>query len=326
MHTTTTSTVPAWTAFLALGEGERAAFLLAAGAYAAAAAVLRPTAATPAATPLPGPPPAPRRGSASAMPNTTPRRRAPARSGVPSAHASPAPLPALGGVALDLAPRSAFTDAAFIQRWQPGRLVRVYVASCPGLRALTRPLREHAHGVAIGGPLPLACKVGTADDIGARMAGLGQARYGSLCKDDPAHADSGFAAWTAEPLATAAAEPSPGSPVRVVGDGLEVTLPDRVTAVAFDQALARALAGSSLAGWARSSAGQAFCAARGVDPARLVRGTPGSGGSIAWSSEIVLMRPRHDARRLLCLCEQLVLELATAEPVGMPKPRRARQR
>ncbi len=344
MHSDPTHpSIPAWTALLSLGDDERRAFLAAANAYSAAATFLRSTSRSPGLVHLPDVP-SPVRGPASVFVEVPavaahPVRRRPAarfpsvvEPALPASAGSGLPpaiglLPILGGAALDLRPRAAFTEPAFLEAWRPGRIAHVYIGSTPGMRNLTKPLKLHAYRLDVEEANLVTGKLGTAHDISHRMADLGRIAYGSLSKADPTRAEPGFKSWTAEPFPVGALEPSVGSPVRVVGNGLEVVLPASTTFARFDQALARAVAGSSLAGWAMGAGGRAVCAAHDVDPARLVRGTPGPDGAVTWATEIVLIRPRHDAPRLLRLCEQIIIDLVLAEPTHKSEGReRSRSR
>ncbi|WP_131114398.1 hypothetical protein [Lichenihabitans psoromatis] len=227
-------------------------------------------------------------------------------------------LPLIGGATFDLTPRMTFTEVEFAARWRPGATIGVYCAGNRRLAELVRPLRLNAYAV---GADPGVGKVGTGRDIARRVAELGQSAYASVSVADPVLADAGFRCWSVEPLPIATVIPSPGSPVRVVGDGLECLLPATLTTNAFDKALAKALGSVSLAGWASSAEGQAVCAAQGIDPGSLVRGTRGPGDAVAWSTELVLIRPRHDASRLLRLCEQLIIDHVMTEPMSLPSAR-----
>ena len=333
MTTTSLPTIAAWSALLALPPNGRQAFLDAAAAFVLASGAgpdqpaRRPLARTPAGQRGPVP-------QGSAAPST--RLSAPpvAASATASRTASPEPKvvrprrtmvarvmpttvdgtatvpvllrPLIGDRTLDMAASERFADPAYRHLWIPGSMSRVYVAGTPGLKALLQSFG-----------LSGCYKVGThaGEDVSRRMQDLNKQRYGSLWVDGEPVADPGFASWAAEPLPAGSIAPSPGSPVRLRALDLEVTRPVGMSAEAFDQALARALTGASLHGFAQSAAGEAYCTARGHDPRQLIRFSPNGKARPERATELILIRPRHgDAGRLLRLCEDLVYNHVMAHP------------
>jgi hypothetical protein len=218
----------------------------------------------------------------------------------------PSNPPLIGGGTLDLAPVAAFATTAFHRAFIPGERVIVYVAGCAGLASLMAELK--AAGVASH-----AYKVGTTrvDTLDDRMRRLSAGRYGGLWRGDAGPvSDPGWDRWTVAHLDSDAAQPSPGSPVVVGLRGIEVTLPRGLTAVRFDQMLARALAGVRLDAFATSTAGRAILSERRADPRQFVRHSP-RGKTSTRATELCFLRPRDDTTRLLRVIESIVANKVT---------------
>jgi hypothetical protein len=213
-------------------------------------------------------------------------------------------LPLIGGEALDLEPTDRFLSPDFLRRYQPETTTLVYAAGCNGIRAMVEPLKL------------LVFKLGThsAGDLSIRMKQLNQARYAGR-RQTSRESEPGFASWLIWPVEPRYAETSPGSPVRSRNDALEIRLPAGLTNARFDQQLNRALCSASLETFARSRTGEAYCAARGVDPASLMRGTGVGDDQPESARELILFRPYQDLRRLVRVCEDLIYQHVMEAPV-----------
>ena len=199
----TNATVTAWRALLTLSEVERTQFLAAARAF-DAATTRRSVLPLPALAPIHALPATIVARPRTEMLTVAGGARSSARRRSSGAHAAEkllalsaseskalahkASLPLVGGAALDLAPRTAFSEASFIDRWRPGTTIGVYCGGNQRLASLIRPLRLHAYAV---GSDPGVGKVGTARDIARRMAELGQSVHAGVSKADPTSVDAG---------------------------------------------------------------------------------------------------------------------------------------
>ena len=199
-----------------------------------------------------------------------------------------------------------FDTSAWQARWAAIRpaagTTGVYICGCAGTMALSGALG-----------LPIR-KVGTAQDVGARMGELSGQRYGSLVVRDFAVVDEpGWANW--EPAKISCRPTHPASPVRVLPRQLAVALPPGISAADFEAMLVAALALTTLAHLAASPAGQDLCRRRGASIDDLLRFSRRAGGRVL-ATEIGVMAPAGDASRLVALVEWMI--------IGLVMPRQGR--
>lgn len=167
----------------------------------------------------------------------------------------------------------------------------------------------------------MAYKIGTfvGSDVSLRMAKLNKLRYASLwIEDGTPRTDTGFDSWSVEPLQLGTIAPQTGSPVTLGAEGLEVVLPVGMSQQDFERCLERALCGASLHGFVTAAAGQHYCRDRGLDPHRFIRHSPKC-ATTSPAKELVLIRPKHDLDRLICVCENIVHDYVIGHGVETPK-------
>lgn len=229
--------------------------------------------------------------------------------------------PRIGGTALKPLPANAFQDPRFTEHYEPGILVRAYVAACGQITSPTNAIG--LLGAARDLNLPLY-KVASTEcaDIRRRTDALNRDRYGSHRKLATGGVfDPGFDRWTFQQILPTR-EPLRGAPVTLEARSVDVILPAGVSSGEFEKRLHQAMSNASLNSWLEKSDGVAHCALVGLDPREQQRFTAlrfGKPARISPAEEIYIFRPiGEDADRLLTIIETIIyqLVLGTASPAN----------
>lgn len=229
--------------------------------------------------------------------------------------------PRIGGTALTPLRADAFQDPRFTNHYEPGILVRAYVAACG---QITSPRNAIGLlGAARDLNLPLY-KVASTEcaDIRRRTHALNRDHYGANRKlADGDVSDLGFDRWAFQQILPTR-KPLPGAPVTLEARTIDVILPAGVTGGEFEKRLHAAMSNASLNSWLETSDGIAHCALVGLDPREQQRFTAlrfGKPARISPAEEIYIFRPiGKDADRLLTIVETIVYQLVigTASPAN----------
>ncbi|WP_336814389.1 hypothetical protein [Bosea sp. MMO-172] len=223
----------------------------------------------------------------------------------------PTRWPRIGGVHIVPLADDAFTKPAFVEAYEPGRLVFVYCAGCgedhrnpeqaTGLLGLSRRLCAALHKVSVTAQVKLR----------DRLRELNADRYGALTTsaDGFCCSDLGYDNWMLQHILAHGA-PLAGSPVAMGNRCLTVRLPASLSVREFDKQLHARMTNAALNPWLKSVAGRAHCQLLGIAPRELARGTAYGFGELKRSSdgeEFYFFRPKsRDADRLLRLAEAII--------------------
>lgn len=209
--------------------------------------------------------------------------------------------PRVGGSGFRTPPRDAFLSPGFLERYRPGITRIIYVANCPGLRALAARIAMPLGKVSSCGADRLLERLREASDDGYAA---GWINNGELVLE------TGWAAWDAT-LLRAVAGSSPNSPVTLTPRAIIVRLPEGMTADAFDVLWDAATRHAALDRWASTRYGASHFAKIGCDPAIAKRRTVypyDTKSRISRATEICTYRLSQDADRLIAVAEALILE------------------
>ena len=179
--------------------------------------------------------------------------------------------PHIGGPALAPLPERAFFDPAFAGVYQPGHVVRVYVAgSGDTLEAPDEP--TGLHGLARRFAIPLfKISATAAENALARIADLNLERYAGMYRADAGLAcDPGADAWRLV-LIHPSRGPLPGSPVEARPRVIRVVPSSGHCLTGFEKELHRRVRPASLRDWIASPDGRKHCADIGRDPREAMR-------------------------------------------------------
>lgn len=224
--------------------------------------------------------------------------------------------PRIAGEELLPLAEDAFTDTAFVQRYEAGKLVFIYACGCGqdhrdpvvanGLLGVAKRLYACLHKVSVTGQA----------HIRSRLRELNHHRYGcqTISEDGFACSDRGFDNWIAQ-LILPLEKPLEGSPVRVGGASLEVRLPVDLSTEEFEERLHWHMRNAALNEWLDTPEGQAHCQQIGRNPDEFRRLT-GYGFDnetrVSTAKEFYFFRPKsRDADRLVRIAEVIIHDWVT---------------
>lgn len=230
--------------------------------------------------------------------------------------------PRIGGPSLQPLPTTAFTDPAFLGRYQPGVLTFPYLAAC---------------GPSADDPLPSSGLKNVADrlqmpvyklaatelaDPRLRLKVLDRDRYASHVLTPGGHVqEPGFKTWTFQQFLPDR-EPLPGSPVSLDGRLFALRRPHDMGKRLFEKLLHRHLRNASLNDFLMTPAGRAHCATLGLVPEQEQRWTNyrfGRTPRIDKAEELYIFRPRgEDSDRFLIILERIIHDWVTGNTRRLP--------
>ncbi|MFC5508719.1 hypothetical protein [Bosea massiliensis] len=218
--------------------------------------------------------------------------------------------PRVGGPGIRPLPDSAFTDTAFIGRYQPGVWTYPYVACC-GVDFDTPERASGLKSVADRLHMPLYKLSATelADPRG-RLEALNRMRYASHVRMRDGHKQEiGFQDWEFQQFAPRR-QPLPGSPVSLDGHLFALRRPHDMSKRVFEKLLHQRIRNASFNAFLQTPAGREHCAMLGLAPEEQIRWTRykfGKALRIDKAEEIYIFRPTgEDSDRLLIILERIV--------------------
>ncbi len=218
--------------------------------------------------------------------------------------------PRVGGPGIRPLPDTAFTDPAFIGRYQPSVWTYPYVACC-GVDFDTPDRASGLKSVADRLHMPLYKLSATelADPRG-RLEAMNRMRYASHVRTRDGHKQEiGFQDWEFQQFAPRR-QPLPGSPVSLDGHLFALRRPHDMSKRVFEKQLHQRIRNASFNAFLQTPAGREHCAMLGLAPEEQIRWTRYKFGEtlrIDKAEEIYIFRPTgEDADRLLIILERIV--------------------
>ncbi len=218
--------------------------------------------------------------------------------------------PRVGGPGIRPLPDTAFTDPAFIGRYQPSVWTYPYVACC-GVDFDTPDRASGLKSVADRLHLPLY-KLSATElaDPRRRLEALNRMRYASHVRTRDGHKqETGFQDWEFQQFAPRR-QPLPGSPVSLDGHLFALRRPHDMSKRVFEKLLHQRIRNASFNAFLQTPAGRQHCAMLGLAPEEQIRWTRYKFGEtlrIDKAEEIYIFRPTgEDADRLLIILERIV--------------------
>ena len=214
------------------------------------------------------------------------------------------PWPRVGGVDMPVRESSLFESTAFLDRWRPsGEKRAIYVAGCSGARTLAVALGTMLYKVSTTSPALLW----------RRSQQLRTDRYGAAWIENgkPVVDLEGWANWFSSQIWPNTRSVSPGAPIEIGPRSIIVTLPETMSAAAFDDSFDIRVGRACLADWIESEAGVNYCQLMGLDRARFCRYTAyEAGGAMRLSParELSVFSIFQDTDRLIQIAEDILLE------------------
>jgi hypothetical protein len=218
--------------------------------------------------------------------------------------------PRIGGPRIRPLPDTAFTDAAFIERYEPGIWTYPYLACCGA--EFDRPeLASGLKSVAEGLHMPVY-KLSATElaDPRRRLEALNRMRYAShVLKPEGYEREPGFQDWTFQQFLPRRT-PLPGSPVSLDGHLFALRRPHDLSKRVFEKLLHHRMRNASLNSFLLTPAGREHCAMLGLVPEEQQRWTIyrfGRTPRIDKAEELYIFRPDgEDSDRLLIILERLI--------------------
>jgi hypothetical protein len=218
--------------------------------------------------------------------------------------------PRIGGPGIRPLLESAFTDPAFIDRYQPGVWTYPYVACC-GVDFDTPDQASGLKSVADRLHMPIF-KLSATElaDPRRRLEALNRMRYASHVRMPEGHRqEPGFKDWEFQQFAPQR-QPLPGSPVSLDGHLFALRRPHDMSKRVFEKLLHQRIRNASLNTFLQTPAGREHCAMLSLAPEEQVRWTRykfGPAVRIDKAEEIYIFRPTgEDSDRLLIILERIV--------------------
>lgn len=218
--------------------------------------------------------------------------------------------PRIGGPSIRPLPGTAFTDAAFIERYEPGIWTYPYLACCgaefdrPELASGLKSVADRLH-------MPVY-KLSATElaDPRRRLEALNRMRYAShVLKPEGYEREPGFQDWTFQQFLPHR-KPLPGSPVSLNGHLFALRRPHDLSKRVFEKLLHYRMRNASLNSFLLTSAGREHCAMLGLVPEEQQRWTIyrfGRTPRIDKAEELYIFRPDgEDSDRLLIILERLI--------------------
>ncbi len=236
--------------------------------------------------------------------------------------------PRIGGPLLRPLPEDAFSQPAFVERYQPGTWTFPYLACC-GADFDQPSLVSGLKGVAEELQMPIY-KVAATElaDPRRRLAALNQDRYAACVRTAGGLVQQpGFCDWNFQQFLPNRS-PLPGSPVSLQGRLFTLRRPHDLGRRVFEKLLHRHMRNASLNAFLLTSTGRRHCATLGIVPEEQVRWTNyqfGRTPRIDRAEELYIFRPTgEDSDRLMMILERIVYEWVTGE--NRPAPTAWRDR
>ncbi len=236
--------------------------------------------------------------------------------------------PRVGGPGIRPLPDSAFTDTAFIGRYQPGVWTYPYVACC-GVDFDTPDRASGLKSVADRLHLPLY-KLSATElaDPRRRLEALNRMRYASHVRTRDGHKqETGFQDWEFQQFSPQR-QPLPGSPVSLDGHLFALRRPHDMSKRVFEKLLHQRIRNASFNAFLQTPAGRQHCAMLGLAPEEQIRWTRYKFGEtlrIDKAEEIYIFRPTgEDADRLLIILERIVHDWVMGQTSHQPRQWRTR--
>ena len=214
---------------------------------------------------------------------------------------TPAPigaLPTLTGLVPERDRETIYASSAWARDYRAVTSVIAYVLQARGLAQLS---------IKIGNASLV--KVGTtaSNNVARRISDLGSCQYGAwhrgACRYEH---EEGFDVFLPPPRLQLAPQ-HPLSPVRLCGYGIEVGLPQGLSAGQFEAEFNRRMNPLRLQTIADSDVGRDLCATAGIEPATLRRSYR-AGQRYKLATELSLLRPQADIGALSRLCEDIIID------------------
>ncbi|WP_089174472.1 hypothetical protein [Bosea sp. AS-1] len=218
--------------------------------------------------------------------------------------------PRIGGPGIRPLPDTAFTDPAFLERYQPGLWIYPYLACCgadfdrPDLASGLKSVADSLH-------MPIY-KLSATElaDPRRRLGALNRMRYAShVLKPGGYEREPGFQDWTFQQFLPRR-EPLPGSPVSLDGHLFALRRPHDLSKRVFEKLLHHRMRNASLNGFLLTPAGREHCATLGLVPEEQQRWTNyrfGRTTRIDKAEELYIFRPDgEDSDRLLIILERII--------------------
>ena len=218
--------------------------------------------------------------------------------------------PRIGGPGIRPLPDTAFTDASFIERYEPGTWTYPYLACCGA--EFDRP--ERASGLkSVADRLHMPIYKLSATELAdprRRLEALNRMRYAShVLKPEDYEREPGFQDWTFQQFLPRR-EPLPGSPVSLDGHLFALRRPHDLSKRVFEKLLHYRMRNASLNSFLLTPAGREHCAMLGLVPEEQQRWTIyrfGRTPRIDKAEELYIFRPDgEDSDRLLIILERLI--------------------
>ena len=194
-----------------------------------------------------------------------------------------------------------FDTPAYRDVYRPGDSIEIYVGAGEGYKRLSRLLCLPTY------------KIGTTGrgQIPARFRQHKAERYASFWWDGTRYVEDQDFDDQFPGMITTTLRLSTASPVRATRNSIVVTMPESMTALAFEKALRKSLAHCAVHAFVASEEGLRHCAMLNVDPSLGVRMTGyrfGDARRMSPADEIYTLRPMIDGDALLAIAERIVLE------------------